>query len=101
MKWLAIIFSFYLLSLPLMPCADVEEVCCEKDCTESSASSHSEESDDCTPFCCCACCPATVFVKTKQPDWAIKESNGISHASFYHYYCSYISHTIWQPPRVG
>ena len=54
------IFSFYLMALSIMPCADdIEGRFISTDTSflpTSDHSDHNSSSDHCTPFCICACC---------------------------------------------
>ena len=67
MKYLAFLFSVYLLALSFVPCSDTAETH-DKDATSKIAShsdsthSHEGTGDICSPFCACACCHSQISI---------------------------------------
>jgi hypothetical protein len=105
-KFLFIIFCFYILLLPGFPCMDKDE-CADKAKTEAASTAsnhagHEEEEEGCPPFCNCVCCghiftPGFSQEKHTQvaPVTTIKQSffykNIALSADFFG--------NIWQPPK--
>jgi hypothetical protein len=103
MKFVAFLFSFYILTLNCLPCGDSRECDVQKEQTVSSTSGqeHGHESEVCTPFCTCACCASAGFypqlVNTKLATPVFERR------SFQHLdddFQSYDIHAVWQPPRA-
>src|SRR4051812_13406339 len=59
MKWLSIIFSFYLIALSCLPCED--EGVFDSDAVSVHHTSEHLDNDLCQPFCVCNCCGVQVF----------------------------------------
>ncbi|MEI9955372.1 MAG: DUF6660 family protein [Ferruginibacter sp.] len=62
MKLLAILFSFYILLLPALPCRDSKECNTDKQTVMIQPDNHDQhhhEDEGCSPFCSCACCGQT------------------------------------------
>jgi hypothetical protein len=99
MKVSGFIMAFYLLLLAAIPCRDNEE--CKTLTKTEATSGHNEheEEEDCTPFCVCACCPSPVHVS----DLAVENFSVAAFSSkpflINSSVKSFISHSIWQPPR--
>ncbi|WP_460561886.1 DUF6660 family protein [Ferruginibacter profundus] len=104
MKLLAFIFSWYILLLPALPCADGNERT-PADQTVVSASGCTDqqhEDEACSPFCACACC-GQVFTPCFQLN-KISLAKPVTQKQHYFYtsvsLSSRYSGTIWQPPKV-
>jgi hypothetical protein len=105
MKLFTLIFSFYMLGLSFLPCADVDE--CNNN-FETMASigvgheKHSHDKEDCTPFCVCSCCATSIFFA---PSVQHKIENKLFQNTVYPLYkisySSSISLSIWQPPKLS
>jgi hypothetical protein len=104
-KFLTLIFAFYILLLPGMPCMDTGE-CNEASQTEISKSQAApqQENEDCSPFCNCACCghiltPNFQLNKISIADPFAKQKK----QSCYHSVSlsSDFFGNIWQPPRFS
>jgi hypothetical protein len=100
MKFSAFIIAFYLLLLAAMPCNDNEECENQAKTEQASHTDHEDEEEGCTPFCVCACCPTHVYVSDLSngnlsiPIFSVISSEINTEIN------SFISHTIWQPPRT-
>lgn len=106
MKYLAVVLSFYLLALAVMPCDEQGD--CYSQETDHSAlvdfghSDHEEDTDNCSPFCICACCGHSVTV----PDFSVSLPSLIPFPSknLSVYAAVFISgglFQIWHPPKIG
>lgn len=106
-KLLTIIFSFYILFLPSLPCMDKEE------CNEVEKASvsnmpcdkeHQHNDEACNPFCSCACC-GQVFAPVFQLNKVVSIKPQIIQKQ--HFFYKNISlptnflGNIWQPPRLA
>ena len=101
-KFLYLIFSFYLLILAIKPCC-ADDNCQEKE-TEKTAtnSSHPEDCKECSPFFTCGSCSGfTISASFVQLAPSVNDY-------FLHRFTSYkepslqeISHSVWQPPKLG
>ncbi|HUM50633.1 MAG TPA: hypothetical protein PK431_02420 [Chitinophagales bacterium] len=104
MKIGVIIFSFYLLALSTMPCADVSQVQIAKAHSVTASAKHQHNNDFCTPFCICACCGQPVTSKINypvaqtilKPD-IFNKNIAINDQTFN----SQFSASIWQPPKIS
>lgn len=107
MKFFVFIFSFYLLALSCMPCADLESCNLEnqKRTFNSTTSSHSHQNDDtenCSPFCICACCGQSIATLFYPVNFVCHSPNAIktfpiySSSAFPEVYFN-----IWQPPKIS
>lgn len=105
-KLLTLVFSFYFLALPCMPCMDKSE-CKEQAGTTSitagSHAGHQDEDESCAPFCNCTCCGQIVSESSSALKMAtVKQPPDKKQPAFY---CSislpsdYFGN-IWQPPRI-
>ena len=104
MKFFALVFTFYMLTLSCLPCGDNDE-CKEKEKQEFSAAStqhgHEHEAENCTPFCSCACCASPWFLQVNSQSKYMSPT-----AATEKLFCldddfdSYHAHAVWQPPRV-
>ncbi len=66
MKWIPIIFVFYLTALSVMPCTDDwKEAETHHEWSEEGSDDCGE---DCSPLCSCQCCHINVFVHTSYVD---------------------------------
>ena len=106
MKFFCSIFSFYVLMLAVVPCADAEEI---NTAFEQSTVQHSQqnsqghnEENNCSPLCTCACCGCSGF--NIPVFYCIKKiSEFKTEKSFPVYSTSFASDfisSIWQPPKI-
>ena len=108
MKFLTIIFAFYLLFLPCIPCADKEE-CNDNSKTEITSSStnhkdHKNEKENCNPFCSCACCGQIYYPNILSNKVVITKPIGNDKLQFFYTNISLSSDffgNIWQPPKLS
>lgn len=102
----AIIISFYILALSVVPCSDMYNECNNsKSKTEHTQShNHNQDKDDsCTPFCNCTCCISGVTVFTPNQltaeildDFILTKESLLYNSTF----TSNFYGNIWQPPKV-
>ncbi|MGC4101026.1 DUF6660 family protein [Ferruginibacter sp.] len=105
MKLAALLFSFYLLLLPALPCMDRSECSEARQTTLTAGSAHQQhhhEEEACSPLCSCACCgqvlaPVWPFKATTCKVLFQKQPYFNPDPSF----ASSYNGTIWQPPRLG
>jgi hypothetical protein len=104
MRFLNIIFSFYIIALSIMPCTDI--AACDHEEYENMGIAHPEEDhenceDTCSPFCACNCCGITIAFSVIEPfniePLVISEKTNtlfkLSEFSIFH-------HSVWQPPKI-
>ncbi|WP_365334785.1 DUF6660 family protein [uncultured Mucilaginibacter sp.] len=106
MKFITIIFSFYMTLLAVMPCRDTDDFGDLSTSNTSLAQSHSDKEktskETCTPFCTCACCSTVRTVTSRQPviqifiqqitkTYAVTQVPAILEQSI----------SVWQPPQIG
>lgn len=105
MKYIVILFSFYLVALTLIPCGDESDV----RTTESVSYSSQKDAmglehkvlDDCAPFCSCNCCsfgkhfPLQITKKLIEPlaqiTYAMSSISAVKMQPI----------AIWQPPKLA
>jgi len=103
MKFIAVIYSVFILYLVAVPCADevihIEKSKLEQSSPQGKPCNHSEQ-DGCSPFCVCSCCGVVVvmsFVNFDcQPNAIIKTE----FLSFYKDSASTFFQSFWQPPKL-
>jgi hypothetical protein len=101
MKIGVIIFSFYLLALSTMPCADVSQVQIAKTHSVTASAKHQHNNDFCTPFCTCSCCGGIAFyqsITSLQISFLSIDVDQIASIA------TFVSHDfqfIWQPPKIS
>ena len=95
-----IILTFYILLLAAMPCRDARECESKAKMEQANHNGNDDEKENCTPFCICACCPTQIYIT----DLAVDNFTPLIFSEFS---CeinseirSFISHSIWQPPRT-
>jgi hypothetical protein len=100
MKYVAFIFSIYILTLNLAPCADSVVTDDAKIESSQNTSDHHQDLDVCSPFCSCQCC----HISTTNMQFAdIKlDIPYISTKDFFYLIVSEnsFSASISQPPKV-
>ena len=105
-KFLTLLFAFYILLLPCIPCTDKEE-CTDVSKTQSIQSSghqqHQHENEACTPFCTCACCGQTIVssFNNNKPSIAklLAQQKGQTHYNNISTPAHFLGN-IWQPPKL-
>jgi hypothetical protein len=69
MKYLAIIFSIYIILLSLIPCQDKEDIAVNIGSISSFHNDHTAKErsgqEVCPPFCTCTCCSTARHLVTK------------------------------------
>lgn len=106
-KLLTIIFTFYIMLLPCIPCTDSKECDTTKTAISFSSNNHQEhqhENEACNPFCGCACCGQTLlsFLHLNK----IVTTHSLAEkkqASFYNNSSLPLNFygNIWQPPKLS
>lgn len=101
MKFLAVIFSVYFLSLGLIPC---EDEAIDQDTTEfhqvDQAHASGIAADDCSPFCQCHCCHVHITQFEGEEIKLITPEISNKIAQFRYEIGDGISPSFFQPPRV-
>jgi hypothetical protein len=106
MKLLAILLSFYIFTLAVMPCGDKEDgKLPSADAIEYSIidqSNHESHSEHCSPFCMCACCGQSMSFSHFQN--TIEQKPQIALQKLQEYQSVFVfeaSFSIWQPPKFS
>ncbi|QMU26527.1 DUF6660 family protein [Adhaeribacter radiodurans] len=104
MKWVAVIFSFYLLVLSCIPCADAAprdnaaQTAFSVD--DNKAESHSSDVDLCSPLCLCTCCTGATLVHPAIKVESIPVQVNIPVPVYQPVSISHPTFSIWQPPQL-
>ena len=101
MKCIAILFSFYLIALTLLPCSDVPESKANEQVSYSSQKSNHCSEEGCAPFCSCSCCAIGKYVDLQA---TIKLNNPIIQVTYIIRSNTAIEQQpvdVWQPPKLG
>jgi hypothetical protein len=104
MKFLILLFNFYILALSILPCNDVD-VCNENSDTKISMLTTNNKDDhkqteNCTPFCICSCCAVPIIHQATNTNEIVKQTYlSVQYPSLKIFYPSYSSVAIWQPPK--
>lgn len=105
MKYLALLFSFYLIALTLMPCGDVSDNAVD---AKTSYTIHKDtramencNQEVCTPFCSCSCCSVGKNFPVQTVSISVDPVVLVS-------YCFYAASApseqavdVWQPPKLS
>lgn len=97
-----ILFSFYFISLAMIPCGDKDdcnEMKHEQTAQNNGGEQHSDEA--CTPFCVCSCCATHFVVK---PFQSIQTQIAVINTVFTVHSESETSTAVipvWQPPKLA
>jgi hypothetical protein len=88
-----------------LPCSDRQEnnVKAEQKISATTQQQQHQAGDEaCTPFCSCVCCAASAFY---QPFPYLNAAKAIFQSVKFPVYessfCSEVSFSIWQPPKIG
>jgi hypothetical protein len=105
-KFLSIIFGFYLFALAVIPCRDQDDCKYSIDKQSSGvATNHAEHENDaehCSPFCMCACCIQSCSFTKFQVNLALNFPIITKKITVYHSLStSSVSYSIWQPPKFS
>ncbi len=105
MKFFGIIMSFYLLALSCFPCNDRQESNVkaeQKISTTTQQQQHQAGDEACTPFCTCSCCPASAFYQPF-PYFSVYKAvfQSVKYPIYTSSFCSEVSSSIWQPPKIA
>jgi len=106
MRMLALILSFYITVLSIVPCSDNSPNNTIHSNIEVSTSkhdhNHSDHQDDCTPFCACTCCGS--FVIEPINHFLIDNKIVISSDCLFCYSFNYVFdfyEVAWHPPSLS
>ena len=105
MKIFAIIFTFYLTALSLVPCVDSIGISENKNSISFNQEQNHEDQhrDMCSPFCACNCCRVISDIAFNVHLIRIGGNHSIPEIQFPAYNDSLISlhnKNIWQPPKI-
>ena len=100
MKYIAILFSFYLIALTLLPCNDVLELKASYSSQNNYSNSDHCTEEGCAPFCSCSCCAVGKYVDLQatikltspiiQVTYVIRSNTAIKQQPV----------DVWQPPKL-
>jgi hypothetical protein len=103
MKWIVYIFSFYLISLTIVPCSDgLNMTHSAKNELTTTHDHNSEHSDLCTPFCSCNCCRTHVNIENASTIYEFHQSIAFLEKDFSNTefeFTSNYSGSFWHPPQ--
>jgi hypothetical protein len=106
MKFFALIMSFLMLALPVLPCADDSESFSSDNAktTIAKQNNHEQEqehNDNCSPFCHCSCCAGFSINHFATGSTSVILPGSKSYIS--HLQGDLIEHSssIWQPPQLA
>ncbi|WP_353959039.1 DUF6660 family protein [Mucilaginibacter myungsuensis] len=106
MKCLAILFSFYMILLAVLPCRDMDDFGGSEKTFTTITKSHSADEkagkETCTPFCTCACCSTVRTITPYHPTISIcvqevKQKFGRPEVPA----LLEQSLSVWQPPQIS
>ncbi|MFM9911889.1 MAG: DUF6660 family protein [Chitinophagaceae bacterium] len=107
-KFLILLFAYYILLLPCFPCTDTDEcIINTKSAIPISSTDHPDdnpENEGCSPFCSCSCC-GHIFVPNFQLE-KVAVSKPIDNLTKQFFYAtvslsSDCFGSIWQPPKFS
>lgn len=102
MKFLAILFSIYILVLTAIPCIDKpDDPTLQKTEVSPQSGSHHQDIDHCSPFCTCNCCSSPKIQQEVTIDF---NSYPVLLGRFAEVSFNMIAFhlaDIWQPPQLS
>jgi hypothetical protein len=104
MKFIAIIFSVYLVLLTVKPCIDapIENKLHKIEIAGQETNNHEHgNSDNCSPFCTCNCCATSVIMQEYAVQLTCFSFTGKQYFPVSYGFVSDPSVSIWQPPKVA
>jgi len=101
MRLIALFFSFYILFLTALPCADAPTKSSEQNAPISQQSTHHDDNDHCSPFCTCNCCATAMNCVIQAVDFQITTIVREHVTSYSIPLVSQRSGDIWQPPQLS
>jgi hypothetical protein len=94
------------MALSCLPCSDKDD--CTYKAAEQSAltttdhSNHTNDTENCSPFCMCACCGQFCSFYHNQTDLALNIPTTSKKLAIYQVsYFSDVCFSIWQPPKIS
>ncbi|HET9569905.1 MAG TPA: DUF6660 family protein [Bacteroidales bacterium] len=101
MRLIALFFSFYILFLTALPCADVPVKDHSHDVSTSQHSTNHEDDDQCSPFCTCNCCSTAIICQIHAVDFQITSLVREHRTTYPTLFVTQRSGDIWQPPQLS
>ncbi len=105
MRFVAVIFSIYMLVLTAIPCIDsyydVNSPYKTELTQENHASHHHNDSDNCSPFCTCNCCATSVVFHTQMAQLTCFSFTAKQYFPVTSVFISDPLANIWQPPKIA
>jgi hypothetical protein len=105
MKCFAVMFSFYLLALAIMPCTDNEhhvhaadELAVPSAGDNNTTTQHTEK---CSPFCICSCCGTSLAIHDFQTTASVPQHADTQKTMYQSNFISEVSFPIWHPPKFS
>jgi hypothetical protein len=98
MRLLALFFSFYILLLTALPCADAPARNPKQDAPISQSST--SHNDECSPFCTCNCCAMAMVCQVQAVDFKVIPIVREHLTSYPTLSVTQRSGDIWQPPQL-
>lgn len=107
MKYLAFIFTIYLMGMMVLPCSDAYNECTpttQANVKVTDNHSHgTDENDNCSPFCNCSCCHTIVDAKFAA-QYSVATKPSFKETKFIFTNQRFVSNyygNIWQPPKLN
>ncbi len=102
MKIFALILSFYILALTALPCIDLPEDnnLHGSELGQLPVNQHTNESDECSPFCSCSCCVTPIIYQNCSIEFKCYSFSANHYAESKLVTILSPSPSIWQPPKV-
>ncbi|MCY1539397.1 hypothetical protein D9M68_749800 [compost metagenome] len=104
MRYLVLLFAFYVAALTLMPCGDKSEVSSIKYAASFKAQTgaHSDcNADPCSPCCACTCCSVSRHLLGQPAPKFMNESVSDIYAEYSNHAIENQNIAIWQPPQFS
>lgn len=103
MRFLALLFSLYVLLLTAWPCAEMRENAPEHDATAAQHTSSHEHDDctDCAPFCTCNCCATPMICQIELVDFQVSTLVLTNETYYPTLLVTQGYGDIWQPPQLS
>jgi len=101
MRFLALIFSMYILLLTSLPCKEMKEKDHAQNAPVSQSSNNHDNCNECSPFCTCNCCATPMVCQLDLVDFQVSTIVRKHETTYPTLFVTQLSGDIWQPPQLS
>jgi len=101
MRFLALLFSMYILLLTSLSCAEMKEKDHAQNVPVSQRSSNHDNCSECSPFCTCNCCATPMVCQMDLVVFKVSILVRKHETNYPTLFVTQRSGDIWQPPQLS